>query len=160
MFGMAIRAAAAVIGVGLSACATPEQEAPEQALSCYNLPSPTVSREHVMARAKGGIAWREAAEAEAIERGQSFVPAERISMVGPNFPANALACGYEGDCAIAFDVGPDGNTTNIEPACTLEMFEGQAKRAIARFEFSPLMIDGEPQLSPDHATALKFEMAQ
>jgi protein TonB len=62
----------------------------------------------------------------------------------PLYPVALLDRGIEGNCRTLFDVGTNGTPYNIQLNCTNRGFERSAHNAIARWKYSPKIVDGVP----------------
>lgn len=61
-----------------------------------------------------------------------------------SYPRRAMENGTEASCDVRFDVTPKGLPYNIQAICTDRVFEEAAERAIARVEFIPQIVRGQP----------------
>ena len=61
-----------------------------------------------------------------------------------SYPRRAMEKGLEGSCDVRFDVTSKGLPYNIQAICTDRVFQEAAERAIARVEFIPQIVRGQP----------------
>jgi len=95
---------------------------------------------------------------ELVNSGRAVRP-RPVVRVPPAFPPRAASCGYEGRCTVIFDLDSSGIPENILPACTSQLFERYASRAVARFQYAPLKIDGVETSYKGVMTVIRFELA-
>ena len=63
----------------------------------------------------------------------------------------------EGACVVKFDINSGGNTQNIQPNCSSNVFTSEARRIVTNSIYSPKMVSGQPVLRTNMITSLKFE---
>lgn len=59
------------------------------------------------------------------------------------YPRRALERGIEGQCEVSFDVSLKGQPYNIQPLCSDDIFNREAKRAIENVSFMPRIRRGQ-----------------
>ncbi len=79
--------------------------------------------------------------------------------IEPEYPMKARQEGIEGFVKLLIDITPEGTVSNVRiiEAEPRRIFETAAKRAVLRWKYDPLYIDGEPQLDPDILVTLTFD---
>ena len=84
------------------------------------------------------------------------IPKFRIE---PEYPMKARQEGIEGFVKLLIDITEDGTVTNVRiiEAEPRRMFETSAKRAVLRWKYDPLIIDGVPQPDHDISVVLTFD---
>lgn len=60
------------------------------------------------------------------------------------YPDRAAQRGTEGSCEVKFDVDTRGKPKNVVATCTDSVFRREAERAVARVEFAPKIVRGQP----------------
>jgi protein TonB len=87
------------------------------------------------------------------------IPLVRIS---PDYPGQALAQGLEGRCTVDYVVLADGSVDpeSIAADCTSELFVEPARRAVARWTYSPAVAEGAAVARTPLASVLTFALAE
>jgi periplasmic protein TonB len=82
-------------------------------------------------------------------------------MIQPNYPSIALSKGYEGYVDVQFDVATTGATENIVAVAANppKIFDREALKAVAKWKFSPIMVDGKAQKYIGMVQRIVFELA-
>ena len=88
------------------------------------------------------------------------VAPEPVSRVAPVFPTCAVVLEVEGECEVYFDIGRKGAPTNIFPLCSSPVFDTAARQTVARFQYRPATIDGEPVVYPGANARLVFALQE
>ncbi|PKM28979.1 MAG: energy transducer TonB [Gammaproteobacteria bacterium HGW-Gammaproteobacteria-11] len=93
------------------------------------------------------------ASAEQVSLGQ---PAERsegldeevtpLVDIPPTYPPNALRSGQEGQVTLAFTITAEGRVENLRVIASdpPRVFDREARRAVARWRFTPRQVNGQP----------------
>ena len=79
--------------------------------------------------------------------------------IEPEYPMRARQEGIEGFVRLLIDITDTGTVTNVRiiEAEPRRMFETSAKRAVLRWKYDPLVIDGVPTADYDIAVVLNFD---
>lgn len=84
--------------------------------------------------------------------------ARPIVRIEPVYPNSALQRGIEGDCVMSFDVGTDGVPLNVRADCTSAVFTSASVRAVERWRYDPMVVNGEARVRRNLQTRLNFEL--
>ncbi|MEE2567370.1 energy transducer TonB [Hyphobacterium marinum] len=84
--------------------------------------------------------------------------ARPVIRIEPVYPNSALQRGIEGDCVMSFDVGTDGVPLNVRADCTSAVFTSASVRAVERWRYDPMVVNGEPRVRSNLQTRLNFEL--
>lgn len=104
----------------------------------------------------GGGAFISNFQGQAHSGDRERLPKFRIE---PEYPMKARQEGIEGFVKLMIDITSEGTVSNVRiiEAEPRRMFETAAKRAVLRWKYDPLYVDGEAQLDPDILVTLTFE---
>jgi len=82
------------------------------------------------------------------------------AMVQATYPHRALSRGIEGYVDVAFDVTETGATTNVRVISSQpeNVFDRAAVRAVQSWKFSPVIVDGTPQIYMGMRKRVVFEL--
>jgi periplasmic protein TonB len=80
--------------------------------------------------------------------------------IPPIYPSNAIAQNKEGSCRAAFDVSQTGKPFNIDVNCTASVFKNSASRAIAKWKYSPKMVNGQTVVRHGVIGIVTFRLSQ
>ncbi len=134
--------------------AMPELAAPNAGLAGTLL---TMAESGTLAATDGAGAGMAAAAGVGLKgaAGGAAVPLVRIE---PRYPPKALREGKEGWVKLRFTIAADGTTKDIEvlDAKPRRLFEAEARRALARWQYQPRMVDGRAVEQPGEQVQLDF----
>ncbi|AMG29437.1 energy transducer TonB [Grimontia hollisae] len=90
---------------------------------------------------------------------QSAMPLVRVQ---PSYPARALKRGIEGYVIVSFTINEEGRPTDMRvvEASPKRVFDREALRALKKWKYSPLLVDGKPVPQPGQTVKLEFTLAQ
>ena len=90
-----------------------------------------------------------------VARDGDATPVVRIE---PKYPVTAAREGKEGWVKLRFTIAADGTTKDIEvlDAKPRRLFEAEARRALARWQYQPRMVDGRAVEQPGEQVQLDF----
>nr|WP_086938063.1 energy transducer TonB [Thaumasiovibrio occultus] len=85
-----------------------------------------------------------------------------ISRVEPRYPARALRQGITGYVQLSFTIDASGSPTDInvvsaEPA---RVFNREAIRALSRWRYQPMVVNGEAVAQPGRRVTIEFQLAE
>jgi len=92
------------------------------------------------------------------------VAGEKMAMplyrVEPRYPRKALRLGKQGYVILSFDINQAGSVTNIQiiDAKPKRMFEREAKRALKKWKYKPMLVNGKPVSQIGQKIRLDFKM--
>lgn len=80
--------------------------------------------------------------------------------VEPRYPRKALRLGKQGYVVLSFDINDAGRVTNIKviEAKPQRMFEREAKRALKKWKYKPMLVDGKAVSQFGQKIRLDFKM--
>ena len=80
--------------------------------------------------------------------------------VEPRYPRKALRLGKQGYVLLSFDINQAGRVTNIQviDAKPKRLFEREAKRALKKWTYKPMRVNGEPVSQLGQKIRLDFKM--
>jgi len=84
--------------------------------------------------------------------------ARPVVRIEPVYPNSALQRGIEGDCVMSFDVGTDGVPLNVRADCTSAVFTSASVRAVERWRYDPMVVNGEARIRRNLQIRLNFEL--
>ncbi|NVD06734.1 TonB family protein [Vibrio sp. JPW-9-11-11] len=88
-----------------------------------------------------------------------LVPVYRVD---PDYPPKAVQRGIEGYVTLRFDIDQDGVPFDIEvlQAKPKRIFDRSAIRALKRWRYSPIVVDGKAVIQRGQTVKLAFELSQ
>lgn len=88
---------------------------------------------------------------------QEVLPLHRTE---PNYPSRARKRNIEGYVVLSFDIGLTGQPQNIvvEEAEPQQIFNREAIRAVKKWQYQPLMVNGEPRVRLAQRIKLDFKI--
>ncbi|CAM3061051.1 energy transducer TonB [Vibrio rarus] len=83
-----------------------------------------------------------------------------LSRVEPRYPARALSRKIEGFVVMSFTINPNGRPTDIqiEQSQPKRIFDREAKRALQRWKYQPLIVDGKATARKGQTLKLEFKL--
>lgn len=81
--------------------------------------------------------------------------------IPPEYPRQALAEELEGRCTLTFDIQADGavDAASIVADCSSPLFVEEATRAVGRWRYRPVLVDGQPVARQGIETTLDWRFA-
>lgn len=92
------------------------------------------------------------------------IPGDRMAMplyrVEPRYPRKALRLGKQGYVVLSFDINASGRVVNIQvlQAKPKRLFERAAKRALKKWKYKPMLVNGEAVSQVGQKIRLDFKM--
>jgi periplasmic protein TonB len=129
-------------------------------------PLPNLPVQHASIPGRDVIAYKVPVYvAPSIQTGAAFAGAgnrmlQPLVRVPPIYPSNAIAQNKEGGCQAAFDVSQTGKPFNIDVNCTASVFRKSASRAIAKWKYSPKMVNGQAVVRHGVTATVTYRLAQ
>lgn len=83
-----------------------------------------------------------------------------LHRVQPRYPAKALRLGREGYVILSFDINEEGRVANIQviEAKPKRLFEREARRALKRWKYKPMLVNGEAVVQQGQKIRLDFQL--
>ncbi len=80
--------------------------------------------------------------------------------VEPRYPSKALRLGKQGYVLLSFDITETGRVSNIQvlDAKPKHLFEQEARRALKRWKYKPMLVDGKAVMQTGQKIRLDFKM--
>jgi len=78
----------------------------------------------------------------------------------PSYPRKALRLGKQGYVVLSFDINEAGRVSNIEvvEAAPQHLFENEAKRALKKWKYKPMLVDGKAVTQAGQKIRLDFRL--
>ncbi len=78
----------------------------------------------------------------------------------PRYPNRALRLGKQGYVVLAFSINESGRVSDIEvlEANPRRLFEKEAIRALKKWKYKPMVVNGKPQVQPGQKIRLDFKL--
>jgi protein TonB len=101
---------------------------------------------------------------ESMQQPQIALAGETMAMplyrVEPKYPRKALRLGKQGHVLLSFDINQTGRVINIKvlEAKPLRMFERSAKRALKKWKYKPMLVNGKAVSQHGQKIRLDFKM--
>ncbi|CZF83165.1 transport protein TonB [Grimontia celer] len=94
--------------------------------------------------------------------GQGNQAAMPLVRVQPSYPAKALRRGIEGYVIVSFTINQEGRPTGMKviEASPKRIFDREALRALKKWKYTPLLIDGKPVSQPGQTVKLEFALTK
>lgn len=86
-------------------------------------------------------------------------PLVHVIRVRPDYPAKAIRLGIEGFVTVRFDVGADGQVSNVLVVeSSSRLLDNAATKAAMKFRFKPRVVDGSPVAVNGISYRFRFEI--
>ena len=83
-----------------------------------------------------------------------------VVRLDPKYPPQAARDGLDGWVMLSYTIGTDGRVSDITilDASPQRLFDREARKALAKWRYKPLIKDGQPQNIPNVKVVLEFEL--